>query len=313
MFRNIYQTGVISILSARGSHPLQLWDVRSEEGSSDPGDRGGGKIRRVLRPTNVEYDAVRYSSGGMERGGGDVGVVDVVVDHDDDDDADGPYIEIDGIDLSRNYITCPPASSKGSDDDAPTTIITTRPSLGITLPYLYVTVRMPPKSDTDFSFEVTILDDGNTLRRFRASTYASTTVIRPDICVMPLRFEMQRGQRIARDEFLLPIGGGGSGGFDSEDDVRRCHYAPRSASCDGDGVVIDRDDDGDDIEKTQSCWNRLCLPLSEYTRRAYGTKFVETVWVRIHANCRLKRVYFAEREMNEDDELPGEFRLYHRR
>lgn len=37
----------------------------------------------------------------------------------------------------------------------------------------------------------------------------------------------------------------------------------------------------------------------EYTRRAYGTKFVETVWVRIHANCRLKRVYFAEREMND--------------
>jgi len=65
--------------------PLQLWDVRSEEGSSDPGDQGGGKIRLILlRPTNDEYDVVRYSSGGMERGGGDVGVN--VIDHDNDDD-----------------------------------------------------------------------------------------------------------------------------------------------------------------------------------------------------------------------------------
>jgi hypothetical protein len=112
----------------------------------------------------------------------------------------GSSIEITGSRLSRNYITCPPISKKS--DTATTTTTTTRPSLGITLPYLYLTVRMPTLQ-SDFSFEVTILDDKRMIRRFRASTYQSTTVIKPDICAMPLRLERQRRQ-LARDALLLP-------------------------------------------------------------------------------------------------------------
>lgn len=82
----------------------------------------------------------------------------------------------------------------------------------------------------------------------------------------------------------------------------------------GTGDDVDDDEDSEDYHcnyNKTSCWNRLCIPLSEYTRRAYGTKYVETVWVQIHANhCQLKRIYFAQKEMNGDDELPEEFRLY---
>ena len=87
------------------------------------------------------------------------------------------------------------------------------------------------------------------------------------------------------------------------------YYGPGGHDSDDSG---EDDEDCNDITETFSCWNRLCVPLSEYTRRAYGTNYVETMWIQIHANCRLKRVYFADREMNEDDELPEEFRLYHR-
>ena len=175
-----------------------------------------------------------------------------------------------------------------------------------------------PTLQSDFSFEVTILDDKRMIRRFRASTYQSTTLIKPDICVVPLRLERQQ-RRLARDALLLPakkqkldgkhptypdrICTEGSNSYDKCD-----YYGPGGGNSDG----VDEDDEDFNSTETVSCWNRLCVPLSEYTRRAYGTNYVETMWVQIHANCQLKRVYFAEREINEDDELPEEFRLYHR-
>ncbi|GAB5037894.1 upf0468 protein [Nannochloropsis oceanica] len=56
-------------------------------------------------------------------------------------------------------------------------------------------------------------------------------------------------------------------------------------------------------------WNHVQLNLPDILRRAYGTTYVETLRVQIHANCRLRRVFFAERQCAED-ELPPEFRLF---
>ena len=47
----------------------------------------------------------------------------------------------------------------------------------------------------------------------------------------------------------------------------------------------------------------------DFTRRAYGTNYIETLRVQIHANCRIRRVYFSDRLYSED-ELPAEFKLY---
>ena len=123
-----------------------------------------------------------------------------------------------------------------------------------------------------FTFEVQVLDDKNVRRRFRASTYQSTTRVKPFICTMPMRL-----------------------------------------------------DDG---------WNQIQFNLSDFTRRAYGTNYIETLRVqvryrrkkkqklfvlfnfklfflslKIHANCRIRRVYFSDRLYSED-ELPPEFKLY---
>jgi len=56
-------------------------------------------------------------------------------------------------------------------------------------------------------------------------------------------------------------------------------------------------------------WNQIQFNLADFTKRAYGTTYTETMRVQIHANCRLRRVYFADRIYGED-ELPAEFKLY---
>lgn len=56
-------------------------------------------------------------------------------------------------------------------------------------------------------------------------------------------------------------------------------------------------------------WNQIQFNLSDFTRRAYGTTYAETLRVQIHANCRIRRVYFSDRLYSED-ELPAEFKLF---
>ncbi|CAD6218588.1 unnamed protein product [Miscanthus lutarioriparius] len=56
-------------------------------------------------------------------------------------------------------------------------------------------------------------------------------------------------------------------------------------------------------------WNNIQLNLADLTKRAYGTNYVETLRVQVHANCRLRRIYFSDRLYSEE-ELPPEFKLY---
>ena len=61
--------------------------------------------------------------------------------------------------------------------------------------------------------------------------------------------------------------------------------------------------------RLDSGWNQIGFNLADFTRKAYGTNYVETIRVSIHANCRIRRIYFADRLYSED-ELPTEFKLY---
>ncbi|XP_076282564.1 cilia- and flagella-associated protein 20 [Lasioglossum baleicum] len=56
-------------------------------------------------------------------------------------------------------------------------------------------------------------------------------------------------------------------------------------------------------------WNQIQFNLSDFTRRAYGTNYIETTRIQIHANCRIRRIYFADRLYTED-QLPEEFKLF---
>ncbi|CAK1552941.1 unnamed protein product [Leptosia nina] len=145
-----------------------------------------------------------------------------------DQDIKSMVLEIGGTNVSTTYITCP----KGNG------------VLGITMPFLVMIVKNLKKY---FSFEVTILDETGTRRRFRVSNFQSTTQILPLCTVMPIGLS-----------------------------------------------------DG---------WNQIQFNLAEFTRRAYKKQFVEVQKLKINANIRLRRVYFTERLIPED-ELPAEYKLF---
>ncbi|KAF8952055.1 hypothetical protein BGZ46_003688 [Entomortierella lignicola] len=54
---------------------------------------------------------------------------------------------------------------------------------------------------------------------------------------------------------------------------------------------------------------QIQINLADYTKRAYGTAYMETQRITIHANCRIRRIYFSDRLVQESD-LPAEFKLY---
>jgi len=70
-----------------------------------------------------------------------------------DPDIDSSVLEIMGTNVSTSYIACPMDPQK---------------VLGIKLPFLVMIIKNLKKY---FSFEVTIIDDRNVRRRFRASNY----------------------------------------------------------------------------------------------------------------------------------------------
>ncbi|KAF7385975.1 hypothetical protein HZH66_011817 [Vespula vulgaris] len=56
-------------------------------------------------------------------------------------------------------------------------------------------------------------------------------------------------------------------------------------------------------------WNQIQFNLADFTRRAYGSNYIETTRMQIHANCRVRRIYFASR-LYSDEELPAEYKLF---
>jgi Protein of unknown function (DUF667) len=56
-------------------------------------------------------------------------------------------------------------------------------------------------------------------------------------------------------------------------------------------------------------WNQIQLNLADFTQRAYGTCYMETVRITVNANCRLRHVYFSDRLYTED-EKPVAFKFF---
>lgn len=56
-------------------------------------------------------------------------------------------------------------------------------------------------------------------------------------------------------------------------------------------------------------WNQIQFNLADFTRRAYRTNYVETVRIQVHANVRIRRIYFSDR-LYADEEKPVEYRMF---
>ncbi|PHT40990.1 Cilia- and flagella-associated protein 20 [Capsicum baccatum] len=208
-----------------------------------------------------------------------------------DEDIQSNVLEITGSNVQQAYITCP------ADPNA---------TLGIKLPFLVMIVKNVKKY---FTFEIQVLDDKNVRRRFRASNYQvlELLVLRIQLRVMALRHYLYQEQwmvsgcgHIFVDHLLLktkydiwkPGNDEICSGYNRGKGVTRV----KPYIC----AMPLRLDEG---------WNQIQLNLSDLTRRAYGTNYVETLRVQVHANCRLRRIYFSERLYSEE-ELPPEFKLY---
>jgi len=88
-----------------------------------------------------------------------------------DGDINSSVLEVCGTNVSTTYITCPNHPKR---------------TLGIKLPFLVMIIKNLKKY---FTFEVTVLDDKNIKRRFRASNYQNVTRVKPFICTMPMRLD----------------------------------------------------------------------------------------------------------------------------
>ncbi len=167
-------------------------------------------------------------------------------------------LEIAGTNVSTTFITCPADPKQTLGIKLPFLVMIIKNVRANTLAHMRgtravcvhawgLTTRRRAQLKKYFTFEVTVLDDKNVRRRFRASNYQSSTRVKPFICTMPMRL-----------------------------------------------------DEG---------WNQIQFNLSDFTRRAYGTNYIETLRVQIHANCRIRRIYFSDRLYSEE-ELPAEFKLF---
>jgi hypothetical protein len=56
-------------------------------------------------------------------------------------------------------------------------------------------------------------------------------------------------------------------------------------------------------------WNHVQFNLDEFLHKWYSSRYKETVQIQVHATCRIRRIYFTEQLLSEED-LPPEFRLF---
>lgn len=61
--------------------------------------------------------------------------------------------------------------------------------------------------------------------------------------------------------------------------------------------------------KLDEGWNQIHFNLTDFTRRAYGTNYLETLRVQIHANCRIRRIYFTD-QLLSNKKIPADYKVF---
>ncbi|KAF8072674.1 CFAP20 [Scenedesmus sp. PABB004] len=154
-------------------------------------------------------------------------------------------------------------------------------TLGIKLPFLVMVIKNLNKY---FSFEVTVLDDKG-----------STTRVKPFICTMPMRLDEGWNQiQFNLADFTRRAYGGRA---------RCARHAARACRAQPSSRVPRR---AADPAADPAAAGPAAGPAP---RGAAGTNYIETLRVQVHANCRIRRIYFADRLYSEE-ELPPEYKLF---
>lgn len=122
----------------------------------------------------------------------------------------------------------------------------------------------------------------------------STTRVKPFICTMPMRL----------DEGWNQIQ------FNLSDFTRRAYGMPRRHTANPNLCSFQNPIWG--VHVILSRFVCLCIHNNSNSFMCIlvlGTNYIETLRVQIHANCRIRRIYFSDRLYSEE-ELPPEFKLF---
>lgn len=144
-------------------------------------------------------------------------------------------------------------------------------TLGIKLPFLVMIIKNLKKY---FSFEVQVLDDKGVRRRFRASNYQVRLSKISSMNWMAVHDESEAIHLYHADEIGRRMESNPIQSLRFHTPCLRCVFC----NC----VISDA---------------------------VLGTNYIETLRVTIHANCRIRRIYFSDRLYSEE-ELPPEFKLF---
>ena len=172
-----------------------------------------------------------------------------------------------------------------------------------------------------FTFEVQVLDDKNVRRRFRASNYqvGHRRSPRAARCSGAMRMRAGRPGDTGRWRRRRVEGWSRAGAGPVPERGPVPHLARHASHGLGAAIADTRPASQSTTRvkpfictmpmRLDEGWNQIQFNLSDFTRRAYGTNYIETLRVQIHANCRIRRIYFSDRLYSEE-ELPPEFKLF---
>lgn len=137
--------------------------------------------------------------------------------------------------------------------------------------------------DKYFTFEVQVLDDKNIRRRFRASTFQVLPCVHVHGVDVLSSVCAPHGLAPTTPPLLPP-------------QTLKTHQSCTRVKPFICTMPMSLDEG----------WNQIQFNLADFTRRAYGTNYVETLRVQVHANCRLRRIYFSDRLYSEVGHVAGE-------
>lgn len=58
-------------------------------------------------------------------------------------------------------------------------------------------------------------------------------------------------------------------------------------------------------------WNEMKIDLADFVFKSYGSLYRETVYIKVHASCRLRRIFFSDK-LYDNADLPAEYKLCHK-
>ena len=61
--------------------------------------------------------------------------------------------------------------------------------------------------------------------------------------------------------------------------------------------------------KIENGWNQVHIHLDDFCKKAFGTNYKETKKVQIHANWRIRRIYFTDFLVNYR-RIPSEYKVF---